>query len=82
MRTLKKAIKCANTGGLNWKQELDKFLMNYRATPHSTTKVSPYEALFSRKMRTRLPNIPSESSSTKLVQNDNKNKMKMKENAD
>ena len=29
--------------------------MNYRATPHSTTNVSPFEALMRRSMKTRLP---------------------------
>ena len=32
---------------------IDKFLFNYRLTPHSTTGVSPAELMFGRKMRNR-----------------------------
>ena len=33
---------------------LDRFLFNYRMTPHSTTGVSPAELMFGRKLRCRL----------------------------
>ena len=33
-------------------------LMNYRATPHSSTGVSPAEALMGRRLRTKLPTLP------------------------
>ena len=33
---------------------IDRFLFNYRVTPHSTTGVSPAELMFGRKVRTRL----------------------------
>ena len=33
---------------------LDRFLFNYRVTPHSTTGVTPAELMFGRKLRTRL----------------------------
>ena len=33
----------------------DIALLNYRATPHSATRVSPAEALMGRKLKTRLP---------------------------
>ena len=33
-------------------------LMNYRATPHSSTGVSPTEALMGRRLRTKLPTLP------------------------
>lgn len=40
---------------------IDRFLYNYRITPHSTTGVSPAELLYGRKLRTRLDLIwPSE----------------------
>ena len=36
----------------SWKQELYKFLRQYRATPHTTMNVSPSEALNGRKLKT------------------------------
>ena len=33
---------------------IDKFLFNYRSTPHSTTGQSPAQLMFGRKLRTRL----------------------------
>ena len=35
--------------------ELHKYLLQYRATPHSTTGKSPAEMLFNRKIKTKLP---------------------------
>ena len=55
MGTLNKTIIASQMEGRNWKQDLYTFLLNYRATPHSTTGVSPAEALFNRKIKTRLP---------------------------
>jgi hypothetical protein len=49
MRTIGKVIKAAQIDK-NWKQELYKFLRNYRATPHSTTGVPPAQALFGKVM--------------------------------
>ena len=39
VRTVKKVIKTATVERKNWKQEMHRFLRNYRATPHSTTRV-------------------------------------------
>ena len=57
MRTLNRAIKAACASCKNWKKELQSFLRNYRATPHSTTKRSPFEDLYQRPMKVRLPDI-------------------------
>ena len=57
MRTLKKTIITAHTDQLNWKQQMYRFLRNYRATPHITTDKTPSELLFGRKMKTKLPEI-------------------------
>ena len=43
MRTLEKAIRTAHLEKKNWKQEMNVFLRQYRATPHSTTDISPSE---------------------------------------
>ena len=81
MRTLKKTLQTAQVENKPWKQELYTFLRNYRATPHSTTGVSPAEALFNRKVRTRLPEIPVEADESDMKKilirrNDTENKIK------
>ena len=45
----------AKIEGKNPKQEVNKFLRQYRATPHTTTGKPPAEVLFNRPFRTRLP---------------------------
>ncbi len=78
IRTLVKTIRTAR----NWKQELWRFLRQYRATPHSTTKVSPSEALNGRKLRTTLPQVTREIVDHKIRETDSKNKATMKAHAD
>ena len=39
----------------NWRLELNKFLLAYRSTSHTTTGVSPAELLFKRRLTTKLP---------------------------
>ena len=56
MRTIPKTLRAAHLENKNWKQELFLFLRNYRATPHSTTAVSPAELLSGRKMNVNYPN--------------------------
>lgn len=58
VQTLQKSIRIAHLEGKNWKQELYKFLRQYRATPHSTINVSPSEALNNRKLKTTIPESP------------------------
>ena len=56
-RSILKRIKIAQAEKRDWKAELDHYLMMYRSTPHSTTGVSPAEALYSRQIRTKLPKL-------------------------
>ena len=50
-----KVLHTTNAEHKNWKQELYKFLRNYRATPHTTTGKSPAERMFpSREFKTRI----------------------------
>ena len=90
MRTLDKFIRAAHVDNKNWKQELFKFQRQYRATPHSTTNLSPSEALNHRKLKTTLPEVtptpvrqqnPHEEQRN-LAERDADQKMKMKTYAD
>ena len=58
MRTLGKFIRATVVERGSWKQELNRFLRLYRATPHSTTQATPSEMLNSRKLRTEMPSLP------------------------
>ena len=51
-KVLEKTIRTAQIEGRDWKRELYRFLLNYRATPHITTKHSPAKLLFNREIRT------------------------------
>lgn len=73
MRTLGKVIKTAKADNQPWPEELNKFLRNYRATPHPATGAAPAELLFGRLPESRLPH---------LQQHDAIYKRKLKEAAD
>ena len=58
---LEKTIQAAVVEGKVWKQELQRFLLQYRTTPHCTTKVAPCELLFNRQVRGKLPILKRKS---------------------
>ncbi|KAL8561709.1 hypothetical protein ACOMHN_025993 [Nucella lapillus] len=58
MRTIKKRIKAATAQQKNWKQEMYRFLLDYRTTPHTTTRVAPATAIIDRAVKNRLPQLP------------------------
>ena len=86
MRNVGKVVKTANIEQKSWKQELNAFLRNYRSTPHTSTGIAPAEVVFGREIRIKLPDrvISAKPTQihTKLKQNDEKSKAKMKEYAD
>eukprot|EP00794_Sanderia_malayensis_P011546 gene11546-12741_t len=86
MRNISKCVTIAHLEAKNWKQEIFKYLRQYRATPHSTTLVSPFEALNNRKMRTTLPEVMLISKTTQKIDNmrerDGEQKRRIKEYAD
>ena len=87
MRTIGKSIRSANVEARNWKQDLYKFLRQYRATPHSTTGISPCEALNRRRLKTTLPesdhpSIMYDDLPSKMKRRDAEQKSKMKLYAD
>ncbi|XP_046862897.1 uncharacterized protein K02A2.6-like [Xenia sp. Carnegie-2017] len=55
MKPLAKAIKTARAEHRNWTQELSRFLLSYRITPHCSTNVPPAQLLFNRPLRGILP---------------------------
>ena len=50
-------LTCNRAEGKNWREELNKFLLAYRSTPHSTTGKSPAELLFRRVLNTKMPEL-------------------------
>ena len=85
MKPLQKAIRTAVTENHNWKRVIFKFLLNYRATPHSTTGKSPAELLFNRKIHTKLPELVFDNDTEihqELQEKDRNAKSKMKEYSD
>ena len=82
MRSIGKAVKAATVEHKNWKQELKNFLRNYRATPHSTTNVSPSELMFGRNINTRLPHLTVKSKDNNVRRTDKRRKQYMKTYAD
>ena len=56
-RTLLKTLKIAHAEQKNWNIELQRFLLAYRTTPHTTTGESPSKLLFGRDIRSKLPDL-------------------------
>jgi hypothetical protein len=61
MQSLTKMIQTAGVEVQNWKDGLNRFLLSYRATPHTVTGFSPAKLLFNRELKTLLPEIPREN---------------------
>lgn len=53
---LKRLVICQMEKG-NWQEDLQKFLLMYRSTPHSVTLKAPAELMFNRNIRDKLPTI-------------------------
>lgn len=61
-RTLKSQLQIAISHGIKWNAYIQKFLSNYRSTPHAHTGLTPSSMLHGRHMRTNRNNfIPSMS---------------------
>ena len=57
LKSMMKTIRAASTEKKDWKREIHTFLLNYRASPYSTTGFPPSELLFHRLIRTKLPQM-------------------------
>lgn len=85
MGTRNKFVSVSVSDSRDWKAELPSFHMNYRATPHCATQISPFEAPTSGKMNIGLPNIPKSEPipvPACMSQNDAVSKSKMEAYAD
>ena len=83
MHTVKKSIKAALNKGQSWKQELFKFLLDYRTTPHCTTGAPPATILFGRTIKNRLPHLITPiAEDSSIREHDTKGKRKIKQYAD
>ena len=87
MATLNKTIHASVADNVDWKSQLPTFLCLYRGTPHTSTKISPFEALTGRKMKIGLPDSPitgqtNKSAHSRITENDRISKCKMTSYAD
>ena len=85
-RSLLKTIRVAHAEGKPWRAELRKFLLAYRATPHSTTGQTPSFLLFGRTIRDKLPSVsaarPGDASNQATRDRDAAHKQQQKDAAD
>ncbi|XP_055306964.1 uncharacterized protein K02A2.6-like [Sitodiplosis mosellana] len=56
-RSLLKRLSICQSEKGNWQDDLQKYLLMYRSTPHSTTLKTPAELMFNRNIRDKLPSI-------------------------
>eukprot|EP00794_Sanderia_malayensis_P012395 gene12395-biopygen9880 len=57
MQSWNKALTTATIEGKKWQQVLTRFLLQYRTTPNSTTRVPPAALLLNRSVRGLLPQL-------------------------
>lgn len=82
MKNLGKVCRSAQVEGKPWRKELQKYLRNYRATPHSTTGIPPATALNGYPLKTKLPEIAVPGDESKIDENDKIAKANMKRYAE
>ena len=83
MKNLGKVMKTSTSEGKPRKQELNKCLRNYRATPHISTNIAPSTALFGRNLKIKLPAVSVSKNDDQLMRSaDTKSKEKMNVYAD
>jgi hypothetical protein len=85
MKNLKKLMMICKLEKKNWRQQLQRFLRAYRATPHKSTGFAPATLMFNGRLyRTRMPSMKSQPSAfhEQVQKNDEKAKAAMKRSAD
>jgi len=81
MIPLTKIMATANLEGKDYLEEVENFLMAYRVTPHTTTKIPPSEIMFKRKIRHTIPTFNEEidtDAHAKIDENDKQGKAKQR----
>ena len=80
---LRKVVQSAKIEGKDWKQEMYRYLRNYRSTPHISTGKAPAEIIISsRTYRTKLPQIGLRYDDKDRRERDSLSKAKQKGYAD
>ena len=85
MPSLTKIIQTSVEEGMNWRQQMQRFLRSYRATPHPSTGIPPALGLGLKRFKTRLPcplTLSESVTEYKMKKKDAEMKSKMKQNAD
>jgi len=57
VKNICKLLHTSVAEGLDPRSQLSSYLLQYRSTPHSTTEKSPFQMLYNRPIRTKLPQI-------------------------
>ncbi|XP_055309417.1 uncharacterized protein K02A2.6-like [Sitodiplosis mosellana] len=83
-RSLLKRLSICQSEKGNWQEDLQKYLLMYRSTPHSTTLKTPAELMFNRNIRDKLPSMDQhiEREDSEVRDRDADMKRKGKEYAD
>ena len=85
VKPLTNAIRTVFTSQKSWKKELNKFLLNYRAAPHSTTGFAPAKLLYNRDIHAKLPQVTTHNTSQthmEVCKRDALAKERMKQHSD
>ena len=85
MKNLNKLMMVCAVEKKNWKQQLQRFLRAYRATPHRSTGFAPATLMFNgRQYRTRLPSAKHQAAAfhEEVKRNDDQSKFAMKIQSD
>ena len=78
-------MRIAHSEGRDWRKELQKFMLGYRSTPHTTNGASPAKLLLGREIRSKLPDVEelrSASNDSEVLDRDRERKQKGKDYAD
>lgn len=78
-------MQIPHSEGLDWRREMQKFLLAYRSTPHTITGASPAKLLFEREIRSKLPGVEelrSASNESEALDRDRERQQKGKDYTD
>ncbi|XP_062701591.1 uncharacterized protein K02A2.6-like [Aedes albopictus] len=71
-RSILKRLRIAQELGQNWRKELRVYLLTYHSAVHPTTGRAPAELMLGRRLRTKLPSIPSTLDCDEAVRDNDK----------